>query len=123
MLLLVVHGQQQVRWAQAITVERYEGRTAMGMAEAVKAQHVLPFLPAYCSFAARMESLMPSEIQPPGGRLELAHASVSECWQVADTVAVIVMLHIAPVSASSCVKLRGPLSQGPLNVAFASVCR
>ena len=85
MLLLVVHGQQQVRRAQAITVERYEGRTAMGMAEAVKAQHVLPFLPGYCSFAARMESVMPTEIQPPGGRLELAPASVSECWQVADT--------------------------------------
>ena len=87
----------------------------MGMAEAVKAQHVLPFLPAYCSFADRMESVMPSEMQPPGGRLELAHASVSECWQVADTVSVMVMLHTqAPGSASSCEKLGGPLSRGPL---------
>ena len=56
---------------QANSVERYEGRTAMGMAEAVKAQHVLPFLPAYTSLAARMESVMPPEIHAPSTHLPL----------------------------------------------------
>ena len=43
----------------------------MGMAEAVKAQHVLPFLLAYTSLAARMESVLPPEVQAPSTHLVL----------------------------------------------------
>ena len=35
---------------QAMSVERYDSRNAVGISEAVKWQHVLPFLPALTSF-------------------------------------------------------------------------
>ena len=40
---------------QASSVERYESRNAVGISEAVKWQHVLPFLPALVSYTAACE--------------------------------------------------------------------
>ena len=41
-------------------MEQYEGKTAVGLSEAVKSQHVLPFIPGIVALAARMESLLPA---------------------------------------------------------------
>ena len=46
---------------QAASVEHYEGRTSVGMSEAVKSQHALPFISGIVSFAARLEALVPGE--------------------------------------------------------------
>lgn len=40
---------------QAASVERYDSRNAVGISEAVKWQHVLPFLPALAAFVAACE--------------------------------------------------------------------
>ena len=47
---------------QGASVEQYEGRTTVGMSEAVKTQHVLPFVPGIVSFAARVEALTPGAL-------------------------------------------------------------
>ena len=49
---------------QVSSVEHFEGRTAVGLAEAVKTQHLLPFIPGCVSLAARMEALIPAELAP-----------------------------------------------------------
>lgn len=44
-------------------IARYDGRTAMGLSEAVKAQHRLPFFANFVHLAARVEDLL-STLEP-----------------------------------------------------------
>ena len=43
---------------QVAAIARYDGRTAMGLSEAVKAQHRLPFFANFVHLAARIEDLL-----------------------------------------------------------------
>ena len=57
--------------AQVLAITRYDGRSAISLAESVKAQHILPFIPNFVALAARLESLLGA---PAGARTALESA-------------------------------------------------
>lgn len=53
--------------AQVAAIARYDGRSAMGLSEAVKAQHRLPFFTNFVHLAARIEDLLGTLEPAPSG--------------------------------------------------------
>ncbi len=60
------------RGAQVAAIGRYDGRSAMGLSEAVKAQHRLPFFANFAHLAARIEQLLGTLDPSPPGALSCA---------------------------------------------------